>query len=179
MFIAALINTIIPLNPVESMNVEIVAAYFGTIMFYKDSEIEDSYSNIIGRLSTTDFPAKITASYVEEILGKIDIYGRNLEALVTNIKAVLNSGKESLVDRASLLAKLSSLWYGPGENMAMGIGLENGPTWVALMYGSLVDKNFKKSRLGGMLDKFSRYIKPLEFDKFINQYIEQHKHEEL
>lgn len=179
MFMGNIINSIIGLNPIEKMNVDIVAAFFANMQFYPNKDLNSMVEDIIGRVANSDFTMKLQIKYVNDLISKINVNARTIAELTENIKIAVGNGKESLIDKSSILSRLAGLWFGPGDNNSLAIGLEHMPTWIALLYATCADRNFKKSRLAIMLDKNSRQIKPAEFEKYINSYIAERKHEEL
>lgn len=179
MFIANILSTSIGLNPMEKLAIEITGASFANMMFVDNKDIENMQNTILGRLSNTKFSLPFNVKYVQEVLSKIDPTARTIDELVNNIKLIIDESKATMITKDVIINLLSSFWFGPGDKQTMIMSLEHAPTWVALMYASIADRNFRKSRLAMMLEKFNKSINPSDFEKALEQYIKNRKHTDM
>lgn len=173
LFISNLFNHIVNLNPLEKLNVEMVIAHYFYSMNIDDEDSEDMQDTIRVKISKTNL--SLTLPNIKSITDTLSVIKNDVQSfndLVENIKLVLPEEKRAFISSTVIFQKCTNLWYGPGGDNILLMGLESYPTLVALLYTSMVDKTYKRSMLSTMLDKFSGKIKPAEVEKVIAGYIE-------
>jgi len=169
--IANIINSIVSLDPVEKTNVEIIAAIYANMLFV-EGDGRDYIDGILARVSKTKFTIPISHKYIEKLVNipELDLYASTYVGLVNNIKIILDV-KSSLIDETILLNAISNIWYGHGNGESVMIATEHIPTWITLLYTSLNNKSYKKTRLTMLLEKNKRNIKPDDVIKYIELYL--------
>ena len=169
--IANIINSIVSLDPVEKTNVEIITAIYANMLLV-EGDGRDYIDGILARVSKTKFTIPISHKYIEKLvnLPELDLYASTYVGLVNNIKIILDA-KASLIDETILLNAISNIWYGHGSSESVMIATEHMPTWITLMYTSLNNKSYKKTRLAMLLEKNKRNIKPDDVIKYIELYL--------
>lgn len=171
MFLGNLIKFIVPLNPEELLNMEIAIAHYFYSLTVENDDIENMESSIIARISNTKLSFPCKHNKVTEIVQMIDNKIVNFESLIKNINAVLSEDKNSILTLPSIINNMASNWFGPGNNMALLVGLEHVPTWATLVYSGLTDNSYKRSRMSTVLDRFKNKIDVNVIEKEINNII--------
>lgn len=171
--VSHLVNSIVGLNPVEKVYVEIVLAHYVNMLLSDTSDKSDLVPSLIARISNMKLSIPVNKKSVEVVMGKINHDVSDIDDLMDNIKIVLPEEKRTLIDVNALINVISNIWYGPGNSETIVISLEHLPTWLTLVYTSIADKGFKRTRLAMMLDKFSRQIGSKEFEKDFGNYVKE------
>lgn len=171
--ISHVIDTIIKLNPEERINVELAAAYFYLHSFINPEELKnpdstDYIPNLLeANLNTIKFSFSLNSKVISNFINKvIDIqYDGTINNLLEYVKRAVGNDKEKLININVVINVLSGLWYGHGGSEVMLISIEHAPTWISLVYTSLSNSNFKRSRLTQILTKYSNKIDVVDFIK--------------
>lgn len=173
LFISNLFNHIVNLNPIEKLHVEMVIAHYFYSMNVADDDVEDMVETIRIKISKTNLSLTLpNIKTITEILSVVNNDVQDFNGLVDNIKSVLPEEKRAFINSSVLFQKCTNLWYGPGGDNILLMGLESYPSMVALLYTAMLDKTYKRSMLSTMLDKFSGKTKPAEIEKVIASYVE-------
>ena len=168
LFISNIINMLVTLNPMEKLLVEVAVCYYSNASLTPGDDMKDYYGSIVARMSHTKLSLPVNKRTIEETIEKLDVNKINTETLMSCIKSVLPEEKATLINETLFLNYLSNLTYLPGGNETLIIALDNICVWMSVLYSSLADVTYKKSRLSNILDKNSRtisakdYIKDLE-----------------
>lgn len=159
MFVSYLVNSIVALNPVEHLDVELAAAYFANLMLTPGNEYKEYRDSIIARMSNSKFTLPVTKRSVTATLERVADYDDlTLTNLVNTIKDVMSEEKRGLITEQLLINMTANMWYGNGTNDVLVYAFECMPLWIALSYTALGDKTYKRARLSTILDKFNKQI---------------------
>jgi hypothetical protein len=172
--VANVTNSIVILSPLEMVYVEIAAAYHASILFIEEDDIKSSLGNIEARLSNMKFSLPINKKVIASLMEKMQYEDRTIVGLVKNIQSVLPPEKQPLINNDAMVNMVSNIWYGPSGTETVIMALEHMPTWVALLYTSIVNKTYKRTRLATVIAKASRQINVNEFEKGISLYLKEH-----
>jgi len=162
-------------NPQELVRVEIACAYFANLLFIDQRDIPDMRNNIVARVSNFKYSIPVGKSLITSTLEDIPEINQDIYGLITLIKTVIPEEKAELVNDALLVNLLSNIWYGPGGNEPLVIGLEHMPTWIAIVYVSLANLMYKRAKLTSILTKYNKSIDSKEYVKEIEIYLKEHK----
>lgn len=173
MAIGTVVSLIVSLNPVEKGHVELAAAHFTQLLFTDSKDLDSMYDTFVARLDGLKLSIPFSKKVIAEKLRLFDTTNRTIEGLVANIQSILPDEKARLIDVDVLTTVYSSIWHGPGSSETAVISIEFMPVWIAMMYATLNSKVYKKSRLGTMLDKYSRNIKSTDFEKQMTLYVKE------
>lgn len=168
-----MINTIVGLNPVEKVHVEIALAHYINMLMSDSEQKEDIVHAVVAKISNMKLSVPVNKKSIEAVMGKIEHNVNDIDDLMANVKAVLPDEKKELVDTNTLVNVISNIWYGPGNSETVVMGLEHLPTWIALTYVNVADKSFKRTRLATMLDKHSRQMDAKQFEKDFSNYMKE------
>lgn len=173
LFISNLFNHIVNLNPIEKLNVEMVIAHYFYTMNVHDEDVEDMKETIRVKISKTNLSLTLpNIKTITETLSIINNDVQDFNGLVENIKLVLQEEKRAFISSSVIFQKCTNLWYGPGGDNILLMGLESYPTIIALIYTAMLDKTYKRSMFSTMLERFNSKIKPAEIEKVIASYVE-------
>lgn len=168
-----MVNSIVGLNPVEKVHVEIVLAHYINMLLTDSSEKEDMVHQIVARISNMKLSVPVNNKSIEAVMLKIEHNVSDFDGLMENIKTVLPEEKRDLIDVNSFINVISNIWYGPGNAETVVMSVEHLPTWMTLAYINVADKSFKRTRLATMLDKHSRQLDAKQFEKDMLNYIKK------
>lgn len=171
--IASLLNFYVKLNPEEIVYVEIACAYYANLLFIDAKDIDDIRPNLVARVSNFRYSIPTTKTLVSKILENVHTTDQDINGLITVIKQVLPEEKSNLINDTVIVNLLSNVWYGPGGNETLVIGLEHMPTWISIVYVSFAHMAYKRSRLTTILNKYSKSIDPKSFVKEIENYLKE------
>ena len=163
LFTSNIVNLLIALNPMEKLLVEIAVCYYANAMLTPGNDMSDYYGPIVARMAHTKLSLPTTKRLIEDTIKDIDVSEVSVSSLMTCIRTVLPEEKAGLIDETLFLNYLSNLTYLPGGNETLIIALDNVCVWMSVLYSSLADVTYKKSRFSAILDKNSRAIGGKEF----------------
>lgn len=165
-FMGHIIDTIIRLNPIEKVAIEVTSAYYMLHKLYDSSEFEnkDSYKyikdNIIAILTRCKYSIPLQVSGIEGILSKVEdiTYTGTIDNLLEYLSKQLDNGKEKILNKAVLINAISNTWFGHGGSETILISLEHLPTWMSLLYTIETNSMFKKTRLATIIHKYNNQV---------------------
>lgn len=165
-FIGHIIDSIIRLNPIEKVSIEVTAAYYILHKLYDSSEFEniDSYrfikDSILAILARSKYSIPLQANGIEGIINKVEdiTYTGTIDNLLEYLSKQLDNGKEKILNKAVLINAISNTWFGHGGSETILISLEHLPTWMSLLYTIEVNSMFKKTRLATIINKYSSQV---------------------
>ena len=167
LFISYIVDSIIKLNPVEKLDVEIALSYFANGLLTPGEDLIEYKDSIINRISNTKLSLPITKNNIKSIVDKLaDMnISFDIKGMVEVIRCVLGEDKGELITESLIVNMLSNMWYGPGSNETLVMALECMPMWIALVYGCLDDNTYKRTKLSMVLEKFNKNIAGKEMCK--------------
>lgn len=173
LFVSYVVNFLIPLNPLEKLYVETAVCYYANVLLTPCNiqELSEYNGSIIARISHTKLSLPLNKKTIDEITPKLPITDASITTLINVIKSVLPEEKAELIEEAPFINHMSNMWYGPGGNEALIIGLDNIAVWISLVNSCLSDTTYKKSRFSNILEKHSRNIDAKNFIKNIELII--------
>lgn len=171
--ITTLLNIYIKLNPDEKVMVELACAYFSSCLFHDLNDVDDNLSNILARVSNYKYSGPLTKNTVFKTLESVSIKDQTIYSLISCIQQVLPEEKANILNDSILVNLLSNIWYGPGGNESLIIGLEHLPTWIAVVYVSIANMTYKRARLSNMLNMYSKQIDNKGYIKEIELYLKE------
>jgi len=174
-WITSLVDTMVGLDPVESLKVETVSSLYANSLFFRDiPDVKDNLDTIINRTSTGKqvykLDKKIITSTLLEVSEMITEY-KGMELLIALITEVLPDEKSRFVNVNGFSTLTANVWYGPGGGETSIIALENMSTWMAMVYSGLTNRSYSKTRIGMLLKKYNRVIDSRVMEKFFIGYL--------
>ena len=165
-FIGHVVDSMVRLNPLEKVNVEITAAYYMLHSLFDSKEFDNpekyNYirSSIKAILSRCKYSIPMQMAAIEAVVDKLaDLkYGGNIDTLLSYIVEQLDNGKDKVINKQVLINAVSNMWFGHGGSETILISLEHLPTWVSLLYTVEANTMFKKTRLATILSKHATQI---------------------
>lgn len=142
---------------------EIITGWFYTSLFYQDTSSQEykvKAARIISR--ATRYPMETVMEMSAEN------YDKGIESFVEHIKQLDVSRRLENLTPALIYTMLGGIWFGPNANQVMAVALEHPPTWLSLVYMSVIDKSYRSTILKTLGDK----IDPRNEDRkvFIDTY---------
>ena len=125
------------LDAEQQVRISILAAFYYLCLFTDDKEADlRRFVPIISKVTTTG------AAFVIDTLRDID-HIQDLEALLDTIKTSLDTDRLEGVGIDVMITMLSGSWFGPNNDILVGIALEYPPMWNTLLYLSLTDQSVR------------------------------------
>ncbi len=173
MFLGNIASYLISLDPLEKLKVEMVIAHYFYFSNVLDHDIKDIKPAIFSKILNGTFSLKIpNIRFVEETLLECNANIKDLTTLIANINLVLPEEKRDYITVNTMVTRCRNMWYGPGGDTLLLMGLECLPNAYALINSGLNDKSYKRSIFSSTLDKFGTKIKAKEIEQFFNKYLE-------
>ena len=173
MFLGNIASYLITLDPVEKLKVEMTIAHYFYFSNVQDDDIKDIKPAIMSKILNGSFSLKIpNIRFVEDTLMECETSIKDINTLIANINLVLPDEKRDYITLNTMVTRCRNMWYGPGGDTLLLMGLECLPNMYALINSGLNDKSYKRSMFSMTLDKFSTKIKAKEVEQFFNKYLE-------
>ena len=169
--VLACITHTIRLDMEDELAVRVAVTYYYNSLLYPIDEREKRKDRIIARTINGAYPGKISTRDLEYILNKVDTKINDIDSLVSIIKCVVKETTRRYIERDSLIAGLTGMWFGHGVAGTLTIALEHMPTWIAVLLSNLDNRSYKKTKLYGIIEANKKAINPNELIKFKEQYI--------
>lgn len=164
---SSIVDRVIKLSIEEIVDVEIIATYYANLLLSANWKgLQDS---IVARMSNSKFTVAPNKKNLLAIVenSKFVPNELNVTALVENIKYVLPDYKAELISEGVIINLISNMWFGPGGDETVIMGLECMPLWNAFIYSVASNSIYKRTRMNSLLD---RYSKQLGIKEFVSQY---------
>jgi len=165
------INSVVLLNPLEKSRLEVIIMHFANMLMVNGDIDSSAVETSKVKISKSKISIPMNVKAVGEIIDLLKHDVSEIDDLVANIKAGLNSPKSDMIDSNTLVNMLASSWFGPGGSESVMMGIESMPTWIAMLYSSSSNKSYKRSRLATILEKHGRKIDLKELNKAMELYI--------
>ena len=155
----------------EKVKLDIVLLhYYSSLIFNRDledNEISDlSTYFVINNLNGGNHMRDIINEVIRKIKNKSP---KNVSQLCENILTGLdNTTRMRMFNKDVLFNLISNNMYGHGASLGLMVSIENPAIWTAIMYTSVENRTFKRSRLATILEKNKRNIDTGEFISKMN-----------
>lgn len=141
------------LSPETQVRLQIIAAYFYVLQFEmspeKGEEDELSRSKRISRAIGVPVPT------VLETIAELPIM-----STLTEFSDVVSKHGESIrlnkLSPGLIYTMLGGIWFGANANENVAVSLEHPPTFIAMLYMATVNRGYRKSILGQMVQRVDR-----------------------
>jgi len=137
-----------------------VLAYMYYSSLFVDEFTENEFTKVLIALTKNGLPEDI----VKDVYAKIE----NLNSIDDFIKStftVTGNIRLKKLDYISLLSVLTNTWLGLNSKELIILSLEHPPTWVSLVYSSLITRSFSKSYIATLTERLNKRKKGEEFLK--------------
>ena len=175
-YIRTILGGIVGLSPVEAAAVEVVTTYYVNTMLLSESQIKDQQPTIAIRTLKGKYSIPMTSTVLKAIISEVGEPPKSLDDLIEAIKTQIDPGKASLISTEVIGVAVANNWYGVGAADTMLISLEHIPTWLVMVYAVATNKNYKKSRLGTIVNNNNRLINPKELVKTLELHYKDRLH---
>lgn len=147
----------------NQIQLKILALIYYTHLF-TNSFSADDLNKLIIRLSKELYSSEL----IEEIYNKTEGKINNIEEFCNACYLITGNIRLKGLEPNVLLNIISNNWLGlNGKELAI-LSLEHPPTWIALVYAALMQRNFKKNYIAVLVDKMNKRGKG---DEFLKAYI--------
>lgn len=121
--------------------------YYYTL--FKDSELTEEDISKLYIKAKSDF---VVQDVITEVGSKIDSLN-SIDDFCRNVFSVTNNLRLKGFDYTVLLNTLINSWFGSNAKELVMLSLEHPPTFISLVYNALIQRNFKKTVIGQIVDK--------------------------
>lgn len=141
------------LTPETIEYLRVVAAYFYIGLHYDSLPVDEvsigGYSRVISR--AVSIPIPVVESIIKEMPHLTD-----LERYTVVISTSGVSERLSRYNAGMLINWLGGMWFGPNAAEVAAVALEHPPTFVAMLYSSVIDNSFRKTMMRQITDRIDR-----------------------
>jgi hypothetical protein len=174
-WIVDILNSALMLNPLEQIKASTICGQY-VLAQMKEGEIRpEDVELMITRLGRLRLGGRLDASIAQSIVEDINVNPTSMKDLTENIKVGVGSPKVSFVDNNMLVNLINTSWYGPNGQENILIGMEHLPTTIAILYSSMDNLTYKKTRLAMLMQNNKRNIDDKEFTKKVSLYLDDMK----
>jgi hypothetical protein len=168
------------LSALDTLNIEVAAAYYYTIKSSPEEEIGETKRNMVTRLSNVIYsiPA-VTYDILNNIikeLNEVKVEEYNFTTLVQYLITILHDeSKSKYIFPKSLGQQITSMWYGIGGGTNLLISMDDVAGFLAILGLGINDVNLKRSKListlmGNKKFKLKDFIS--DYNKLLSNRIE-------
>lgn len=173
-WIVGMVGTSVSLDPVEMYNVEIMAAMYANTLLYDQKDVASNLPTIIARVMNSKQVYKINKKNIKETCDLYKVNDENkLGELIANIHQVIAEEKRQFITTDTLIGVMGNVWYGPGGSETPIMALEDMGTWLTLLYSVITNRSYAKSRIGTLLNRYSRVIDAKSVEKHFSNYLKE------
>lgn len=141
------------LTPETQVKIQIISAYFYVLQFelepVKDEDEDLTRSKRISRAIGVPVPT------VLELVNELPIMG-NIEDFSTVASKYGESIRLTKLSPGLIYTMLGGIWFGANANENVAVSLEHPPTFIAMLYMATVNRGYRKSILGQMVQRVDR-----------------------
>lgn len=132
------------LSPVDQMRLMVIACYFYLGLFRDDKIQTDIELNKNAQLiaKATYAPIDLCFQIADQLMPM-----QNIKEFVTQVITILDTPRLEKYSAGLLINTLINSWFGNNSREIVAVALEHPPTWLALVYAAINDRNSKNSNI--------------------------------
>lgn len=159
------------LDPRDQLNLSIIAGiYYFSLFNESDTFTEDDVLRVTGAvIKATKAPSKDVIS----IFDRVEKLG-NVKDFCATVRNILENPRLDDFNEGLLISILSGSWFGTNAKEMLAISLEHPPTWIAVVYSSLVERSFKNSVIAKISDRYALAKGGNDFTRSLISVIKSH-----
>lgn len=158
------------LDPKDQMSLSIISGiYYFSLFNESDTFTEEDLLRVTGAvIKATKAPSKDVIS----IFDKVEKLS-NIKDFCTNVRNILDNPRLNDFNEGLLISIISGSWFGTNAKEMLAISLEHPPTWIAIVYSSLVERSFKNSVIAKISDRYALSKGGSDFTKGLISLVKQ------
>lgn len=141
------------LTPETQLRVQIIAAYFYVLQFETVPEIDEdaklTHAKRISRSIGTPVPNVLELLDVLPVITTISEFADALAEFGDSIRL-------TKINPGLIYTMLGGIWFGANANENVAVALEHPPTFCAMLYMVTINRSYRKSILGQMIQRVDR-----------------------
>lgn len=167
-----IINSCTPLSVVEKVQIEVAAAYYANLLLTPSKDYTDYRDAYIARISNIKFSIPIDKKTTRQVIESIRLEPElTVYGLIDVCKQLVTEDKKGLIESKLYISMLANMWYGINSLDLLTAAQECMPLWIAILYTTLTNLTFAKSRLTTLLEKNSKAVDSKEYIKIMSTYL--------
>ena len=166
--------SVLGLDVVESIAINIVTLHYYLCIFNNVEQSDSTFNAIKSRISKL-LPGNIKGTFINEVLENANKNPKNISDLVSNIRTCVKSDKTENIDGTFIYNLIGNNWFGLNADEVMAISLENSPYFISMMYLTLSENNYKKTRLSILLKNAGRKLEANKLVKILDNKLKDAK----
>jgi hypothetical protein len=153
MWLSGAISKAYALDYGDQFKLNIVTSFYYQSLFEDKVKFDerDKQRFAVYTIKSTGNDSKI----VFDIFDKIDVIA-GIGDYCSNVIKVLDNVRLDTLTPAAVATLVRGSWYGNNSKEIIGISLEHPPTWISMLYTSLVEKTYKNSSIYKLAEKFGK-----------------------
>ncbi len=138
--------------------ITIASSLFYQSLFMGDMDENDKQALVSHTIKMTKSDSELVFNIADKLDGITTI-----DAFALALKDITGSMRLRDLNLVSLLTIVRNSWFGNNSKDILGIALEHPPTWIALVFTALTERNYKNSTIAKMADILGKKNKGDEF----------------
>ena len=138
----------------EQQQVAIIAAAFYANLFREESVVDRDED----KAKLEAFAIKCTRSpyaLVSETIAQIEVLG-SIKDLCSTIQTILDNPRLQDLNAGILITMINGAWYGNNNKEVLGVALEHPPTWITIVYYSLLERGYSNSGISRISERYAK-----------------------
>jgi hypothetical protein len=143
----------------DQIRIKVLGYIYYTTLF-KEEFTDEDFQKLVIRLNGENIPNQLTTDVYDKVekLNDINDFIKAIYTVTTNIRL-------KKLDYVGLVTVLLNTWFGQNSKEVIMLALEHPPTWISLIYGSLLSRSYSKSNIGSLTERLNKKKKGDEFLK--------------
>ena len=162
------------LDPKDQIHLSIITHFFYQSLFYQEDVFYEDIIQLFAMQTIKEL--RVPSNLVFEVFDKIKTPITNIKSYCEVVKSVLENLRLVNFNEGVLITLISNSWYSYGINTMelLSIALEHPPTWATIVYYAVTDKNYNRTLISRISDRYGKGGLSNHYIKAFNNIIENH-----
>ncbi len=168
-WLSELLGGMLMLSPMEKLDTLVICVHWYVRVMYNKTVTEDDNFDVFKTFNITT-QTGTDRSWIEKTVDGLIKDPKGVDDLIVNLKRGVDTPKFNGIDKMVLYNVV-------GRSTFLGvdipsIAIDHSPTWIALMYASLNNKGYQKTKTGMILDRIKRNLNHKELTRFLENQVD-------
>ncbi len=171
-WIADVLSKAYALDPRDQLMVAIASSYYYQALFTDSTEYDED--TLHKWRIHTEKVTNADQKTVKEVFNKMPKI-QNIESLVMAIRASTDNIRLDNLNVISLLTLLKNSWYGVNSKEIITVATEHPPTWMAIVYASLMERTWRSSLIFKIAERVGKRGLSDEYVNNVTKILSEYK----
>lgn len=135
----------------DQLNIAIIATAFYQMQFLETDVVNVESASFVNSIIRS---TRASAKDVIPLLEQVEKLG-NIKEFCFAVRTILQNPRLEDFNEGVLIAILGSTWFGSHAREILATALEHPPTWISIVYSSLIERSFRNSPIAKISDRYS------------------------